>query len=454
MDMTKRARFHIFYTLRYLRYGLLLCLVPMVRALIVFDLPALFLALWQGLSILLLCAAAAAYLWWFTGFWVADGCVLIERGLVLRHCSTYKKESIAVLDLQRPLYCRLFGAARLTLYFKNYAAPKKVLLYLPNKAAQRVANVLMPVREGASVFAPTGFDRLALTMLSANVLTTALFVYVGAQRVSELLGEDLRVLFERAQQNFARFESFFAQFLPAGLAMMTALLFGLASVTFLHAFFQTAGLRVCRNGGVIICRGGVLTKTERRIAVQSISACDVRVTPAARLLGRYPLYVQAGSFAGGDFPLMVYKRSSPHTPEALLTGFRTPDAPLCEPARKSIWQYIGLPCACLALTLALCGVAFAVLPAVLPVLCVPLVLSIGCLAQSFEGYCKEGVCKNKNRTLALWYTRFFTRHEVCVFTPDVSYTVFQSPFGLNQGYASFTLHLPGGARLRARGISQ
>ncbi|MEG2287005.1 MAG: hypothetical protein RSC00_03765, partial [Ruthenibacterium sp.] len=68
MDMTKRARFHIFYTLRYLRYGLLLCLVPMVRALIVFDLPALFLALWQGLSILLLCAAAAAYLWWFTGF--------------------------------------------------------------------------------------------------------------------------------------------------------------------------------------------------------------------------------------------------------------------------------------------------------------------------------------------------------------------------------------------------
>ena len=36
--MTKKHRFHILFAFRYLRYGLLLCLIPMLRALLVgFD---------------------------------------------------------------------------------------------------------------------------------------------------------------------------------------------------------------------------------------------------------------------------------------------------------------------------------------------------------------------------------------------------------------------------------
>lgn len=447
-------RFHIFYALHFLRYGLLLCLVPMLQALIAFDLQALWVALWQDFYILALCVAAALLLWWRTDFSLENNCVVLRRGVLFRRTDTYHKDSIAVLDITRPLYCRMFGAAKMTLFFKNYAAPKKALLYLPKKTAEQIANALMPVRENASVFAPTGTERLALMILSANVITTSVFVWMGAKRVTDLLGQDMRVFTEFAQQNFARIEMFLEQFLPVGMAVVTALVFAFASVTLFFSFLHTAGFRVCRNGGVIICRGGLITRVERRILAQSVSLCDVRVTPVARLLGRYPLYVTAGSFHGGDVPLMVFRRKYPHTPESLLTSYKTPDAPLCEWRRKSIWQYIGFPGGCMVFSLALCGVAFAGLPQMLPVLAVPVLLSAGWLAVSVEGYFKEGVCENKNRTLSVWYTRLFTRHEVCVLTPDVRYTVYQSPFGVSMGYATVSIRMPCAVSLRARGMPQ
>ena len=40
--MTEKRPFHILYALRYLRYGLLLCLVPMARALLAFDLQSFY----------------------------------------------------------------------------------------------------------------------------------------------------------------------------------------------------------------------------------------------------------------------------------------------------------------------------------------------------------------------------------------------------------------------------
>lgn len=447
----KKERFHIFFTLRTLRYGLLLCLVPMLQALLAFDLQSLFTALWQDMYILMLCAGVALWLWWFTGFWFEEGRIVIERGAVFKTRTVLPANSVAVLEIVRPLYCRVCAASRVTLYFKTNGVPKKRKLYLRKAAAEQLADGILPVRQDASVFAPAGFEKLALVMLSANILTSGLFIWISLSRLTDIFGEGVQTL---AKENFTKLELWLEQFLPAGMAMMAALFFIVVSVTFLYSFLHTAGFRVCRNGGVIISRGGLLTKIERRFLVSAVSACEARVTPVARLLGRWPVYLTAGSFRGGDIPILVYCKRSGALPQTLLPNFVHATRALCVPKRKSIWAYLWKPLTCLAVSLALCGTALAMMPALLPVLAVPALLAAACVAQSLEGFFKEGVCSNDNRTLSLVRTRWFSRIEVCVLTPDVSYTTFQHPFSLSEGWADFTIHLPCGARYRVRGVLQ
>ena len=89
-----------------------------------------------------------------------------------------------------------------------------------------------------------------------------------------------------------------------------------------------------------------MTKTERRVRLRCVSACDIRVTPAGRLLRRYPVFIAAGSFTGGEVPLFVVKKGQEARVEALLPGYSKPDGPLCDPARKSPVQYFGNPAPC------------------------------------------------------------------------------------------------------------
>ena len=447
----KGRRFHIIFTLRYLRYGLLLCLVPMLRALIEFDLDALWLALTQDAAILLTSAAVALVLWHATSFAWEDGAVHIAQGVLLRRRSTFSQASVAALEIVRPLSCRMLGASRVTLYFRTNAAPRKYSLYLKKKDAAAVAGALLPVCADNAVFEPTGFERLTFVMLSANILTSSLFALWGVRQADELLGGDFEQL---AVDTLREASGFAARFLPAGAAFLLTLAFAVTGFTFLYALVHTAGFRVCRNGGVIVSRGGFLTQIERRILVSCVSACDLRVSFAARLLRRYPVYLSAGSYHGGDLPVLVCKKGEEQAVGHLLPGFSLPDGPLCVPSRKSPVQYLWQPGMWLALSLAVCGVASYTMPRLLPMLAVPALLSLASLLVSLEGFFREGFCKNENRSLSLCFTRFFTRHEVCVLTPDLAYTITENPFSVSGGRCDLRVHLPCGVRYRVRGALQ
>ena len=447
----KGRRFHIIFTLRYLRYGLLLCIVPVLRALLEFDLDSLWLALTQDAAILLTSAAVALVLWHATSFAWEAGAVHISQGVFLRRSETFSKGSIAALEIVRPLSCRIFGASQVTLYFRANAAPRRYSIYLRKKDAASVADALLPVCAENAVFEPTGFERLTFVMLSANILTSSLFALWGVRQMDELLGGDFG---HRAVDTLREASLFAARFLPAGTAFLLTLGFAVTGFTFFYALVRTAGFQVCRNGGVIISRGGFLTQVERRILVSCVSACDTRVSLAARLLRRYPVYVSAGSYHGGDLPALVYKKGEEQAIGRLLPGFSPPDGPLCEPSRKSPVQYLWQPGTWLALSLAVCGVASYTMPQMLPMLAVPAVLSLLSLLVSLEGFFREGFCKNKNRTLSVCFTRFFTRHEVCVLTQDLAYTITENPFSVSGGRCDLRVHLPCGVRCRVRGALQ
>ena len=149
-----KRRFHPLHALRYFRYGLLLCLVPMARALLAFRLDAFWQALGQDAVILAVFAVLAAALWRATGFWLTAGTIETESGFFYRNRHAWARASLAALEVSRPLYCRLLGASRVVLYFKNYTAPATFTLYLHKKDAAALAGELMPVKSDASVFAP------------------------------------------------------------------------------------------------------------------------------------------------------------------------------------------------------------------------------------------------------------------------------------------------------------
>ncbi len=447
----KKRRFHILFALRYLRYGLVLCLVPMVRALLAFDLDSLWLALTQDAAILFVTAALALALWFATGFWLEDGALTLTWGLAVRVRRSIAGESVAAIETARPLYCRILGASRLTLYFRANTAPRKYSIYLRKKDAAAVADALLPVCADRSVFEPTGFERLTFIMLTANIVTSSLFALWGVRQMDEVLGSDLQGLAIRTLREAALLA---ARFLPTGLAFLVTVGFAIVGFTFLYALLHTAGFQVCRAGGVILSRGGFVTHIERRIRVSAVSACDVCVTPPARLLRRYPVYVCAGSFRGGDLPVLVFKKGQEALVQRLLPDFCPPERPLCSTSNKSPAQYLWKPGALLALSLALCGVAWSVMPQILPMLTVPVLLSLAALLVSLEGFFREGVCKNSNRTLSVCYTRFFTRHEVCAFTRDIAYTIVENPFSVSRGRCDLTIHLPSAVSCKARGVKQ
>ncbi|MEG2923586.1 MAG: hypothetical protein RR848_03855 [Oscillospiraceae bacterium] len=96
--------------------------------------------------------------------------------------------------------------------------------------------------------------------------------------------------------------------------------------------------------------------------------------------------------------------------------------------------------------------ARSVLPPLSSLFLFPMLLSFLSCILSCEGYCRENIRLNKNATVGICYTRFFTRHDVCVLVQDLALRTRQHPISLANGYADLYLYLPCMRRLRVRGM--
>lgn len=77
-----KGHFHIVYILKIIRYGLILCLVPMVQALLDFDLNSLYRALRQDAAILVGMAVLGTVLWRRVGFALTDKALVLDTGVL------------------------------------------------------------------------------------------------------------------------------------------------------------------------------------------------------------------------------------------------------------------------------------------------------------------------------------------------------------------------------------
>ncbi len=452
-NFTKREnRFHIVFTLKYFKYMLIFSVATFIRALFHFTLSSFIEACIISGFLFVSCFFVAFIIWAFTSISIKQNELRVKKGCFYKIERIYKKDSIAAINIERPLLYRIIGASILTIYFKNNFYPRKIKFYLSKNKAAQIINTLTPVQEKNAVFEPTGAERAVLVILSANLLSTAAFILITLDYISDFLGQSRYDLALIARDNLLTIDTIVQRFVPAGISLLLSLGFLLASLTVLLSFFRTARLRVCRAGGIILCRGGLFTKTERRININCIVACDVKTTPVARLMGRKALYITAGSFVSRDFPVLVFKKSQPEKPSVLLPEFSLPSDIMCEYKRKSKIQYLYKPLLALAVCLFIFYVFYIINSPIMFFMPVLIALCIMSFAVSVEGIFKEGFCINKNRTISLCYTKYITRHEVCVITHNMKYSVRQSPFNIRKKSANLKINVLYGLKLRARGV--
>lgn len=450
-----QGRFHFVYIVKFIRYGLILCLVPMLQALIQFDLESLYTALRQDAVILVVMALISVWLWRQAGFSLTQEALTLRLGFLITRQLSIPCSQVAVLEQSRPLWLRALGATRVTVYAARSAHFKSAQFFLPKHQAAILAETMLPVRSDATFFEPTGAERIRFTVLSANIATTAALLWVSARETGRILGEGMEEqLNHLALDNLTRIEQIAELFLPAGMAWLFTLAFVFWGVALFWSLLSTANFRVSRSGGVILAKGGHVNHTERRILAGAVTWCDVRTTPSARLLRRYPVYLCAGSFNGSDIPILVYKKGQEALLEALMPQFCLCPASLGPVADRSLPQFLWKSGVAFAFCGALVGVSVWQLPQLTPVLVIPLLLSLGLVLSALEGWFTEGVRRNPNHTLAVQYTRWFTRHSLCVFTPDRAFSTFQTPFSENVARCDFTLRLPCRRKVKIRGIKR
>lgn len=452
-DIRLKGHFHIVYILKIIRNGLVLCLVPMVQALLDFDLDSLYRALRQDAAILVAMAVLGTVLWRRVGFALTDRALVLDTGILLRRQTSFARRDIAVLEQDRPLWLRLAGGSRVTVYMARGRGRDTATFYLPRRTAAALAESLLPVNSDAVLFAPTRAERVRLTMLSANLAATAALVLVSLRQTRRILGEGLeQKLNDLALGQLAQVERLLEMVLPAGVAWLVTLVFALWGVALFWSLLSTAGFKVCRSGGVILAKGGHVNHTERRIAVAAISACDVRLTPAGRLLGRRSVYLSAGSYRGGDIPVLVYKPGAEALVQALIPSFTPPVYAPELLAGRSLPMFLWKGGASFVFCGALMGVSLWKLPRITPLLALPLLLCLGLLLAGLEAWITEGVWQTPGGTLAAQYTRGYTRHTVYLLTGDFALACRQTPFSESVGRCDVLLRLPCRVKMRVRAV--
>ncbi len=443
--MTEK-RLHPFAVLRFLRRTLVFYLLPLVQVLFERNWAALRTALRQDAVLFaLLCAVSWVIL--HASSWALDdaGALHLHWKLGVHLERTVRGAALAALTIDRPLLYRLGGASRITLYPVGCDKKHTLTLCLTKADAEALADQLMPIH-APQIHRPAGGERAALGFLGANGLST-LALFLLAVRQSRQLPEWNTLYLAHAQIDFlARFA---ARWLPAGAAWLLAASGFLLGASLVRSFAQSVHYTVWHTAEQIGSRGGWLEQFECRVRTSQISFADVRVSPAARLMRRWPVFVTAGC-CSPELPLFVYRSGEEAMFRELLPEFRMPPDLLARTEQRSLIFFApaGAP---FALFLLLTLVSATVLPGLTVTLLIPTIFFGVLLGGAVAGYRREGVWLREGR-MTLRRQQGLYLHCICVFHPDVCLTAVQSPWAAKADRTNLILTFPGWVRLKVRSI--
>ena len=347
---TEEKRFHPFAALRFLRKTLAVYLIPLVNVLFERNWPAFWTALRQdAILFALLCGVSWVILQ--CSSWQLDeaGVLHLRWKLLFKLDTTIRGEALAALTLERPALFRLGGATKITLYPTGQPQKHVIPLCLRRADARELADRLLPI-ETPTLHTPAGSERAALVLLGANGISTLALVALAIRQTRQLPLDAETLAFA----HLGHLAAFAARWLPAGAAWLLTLATALFGASLARSFAQTVHYEVWHTATQIGSRGGWIDRFECRVRSAQISYADVRVSPAARVLKRWPVFVTAGCCTP-ELPLFVYRSGGEALFRELLPEFQMPPDVRADPTQRSLIFCTGRHSLC-ALRPALAGV--------------------------------------------------------------------------------------------------
>ena len=288
---TEEKHFHPFAALRFLRKTLAVYLIPLVNVLFERNWPAFWTALRQDAILFALLCGVSWVILRFSSWQLDEAGVLHLRWkLLFKLDTTIRGEALAALTLERPALFRLGGATKITLYPTGQPRKHVIPLCLRRADARELADRLLPI-ETPTLHTPAGSERAALVLLGANGISTLALVALAIRQTRQLPLDAETLAFA----HLGHLAAFAARWLPA----LATALFG-ASLA--RSFAQAVHYEVWHTATQIGSRGGWIDRFECRVRSAQISYADVRVSPAARVLKRWPVVVTAGFRSSSTAP--------------------------------------------------------------------------------------------------------------------------------------------------------
>lgn len=440
--MTTEKHFHPLAALHLLRKTLLVYLLPLVQVLFSRNWVALRTALRQELVLFVgiggLCWAVC-----YASRWQVDeqGTVHVCWRLGVRLDRFLRADALAALVIEQPLFYRLTGACRVILYPAGQA--RTITLYVTRAEARMLADLLLPV-EDPVWHAPKGGEKLAFTVLGANGLST-LALWGLAIHQSRSYAPDAETA---AFAQLSYLAALAARWLPVGTAWLLVLAGTLFCASLARSAVQAAHYTVWRTDTQLGSRGGLLRRYEMRVCRAQLNYADLRRSPATWTLHYCPVFVSAGA-CEPELPLFVWKEGSPLL-EEMLPGIVLPPEEPADTTGRSLVFFLpaGLP---LALCLLLTAVSCTTLPALTLPLLIPDALFAALLAAAAVGRRREGVW-HRHGMLTLCRQHGFHLHCLCIFHPETSFSLLQSPWAVTAERANLTLIFPGKKTEKVRSV--
>lgn len=284
---TEEKHFHPFAALRFLRKTLAVYLIPLVNVLFERNGPAFWTALRQDAILFALLCGVSWVILRFSSWQLDEAGVLHLRWkLLFKLDTTIRGEALAALTLERPALFRLGGATKITLYPTGQPRKHVIPLCLRRADARELADRLLPI-ETPTLHTPAGSERAALVLLGANGISTLALVALAIRQTRQLPLDAETLAFA----HLGHLAAFAARWLPAGAAWLLTLATALFGASLARSFAQTVHYEVWHTATQIGSRGGWIDRFECRVRSAQISYADVRVSPAARVLKRWPVSV-------------------------------------------------------------------------------------------------------------------------------------------------------------------